>query len=341
MKSKILITGAAIVALLAGCTKPTPDPVEQAQVPQASSSQFGVSVNDGRLHFATIQDFNNALQLVNNERRSFAAYVQTLEGFTSKQEAKQMNKSEPTCDCPLDDDYATAMVNSHFMMDVGDWTVKLNGCNQRYYALYKRGLTDEQTATGIAALAACDFATTHHFYEISNEYDLAEELSILEEIFAGNPNAAERRCKDVACSDRMDVSWADSYNSWGSVWITLPETRLHYNRAWFGGAVTIYAFDDGSDNFFQNRWFYELYDSQFKERCGDGHTINAESNILYDSHGGWDGSHPGQWWQDRIYDGPRLKAGEGSVKAKSKHRKDKFNPDHNFFWETVDLEILF
>lgn len=330
MKTNLLSVFAVCAVLLVSCNKQAVEPIDNAA--PAAKLNYGLSVNDGRLHFATINDFKNVIDLTNDDRRKFVAYVSNVAGFTSRAKAsKQMTKSE-VCNCALNDDYATAMVNENFMMDIGKWTVKLNGCDQKFYALYREGLAEAEVIARTNALVACDFDQQYHFYEISNEFELAEELSILEEIIGGNPNAGERRCKEELSDELEANSWPDTYGS-----VTLPWTKLAYTRAWFTGTIQIYAQVDGNDFYFMNHWYYETYDSEFKEKCGDRHFLYNKSKIAYDGDTHWMGS---DWWYGELYQGPRIKEGEGSVTVKSVHRDNQVAP-HNFNWETPMLTIQF
>ena len=336
----------AIALLFAGCTKSNLATQKETPVLAVTEPTRQIIVNQGRLKFAstkTIRDLKMKLgqgqdEKVLKEIRNIDI-LRELENNPSSQGLR----ASSTCNCTTDLDFENAMVDQFYMFDVGNWTVKVDYCNERTFALYRPAFTASEVASKISNLAQCNFQMYLGLYTFSFDYDLLDEIDFLEDSINGS--AAGRRCRDVAASSR--VGWVyphlinnvtvTTWNNGQPFQAIVPAVMVEYVRGWTSGRIKSYMnYTSGVPNGFGSYNFL-FASTTFRERCGSTHTsfsgtING-TGIEVASHPGHDNTVKVQ----QTYTGARIAAGVGSIKVRARIN-DPNNPNVQ---HSADAVILF
>lgn len=341
MKKRITQLTVICVIIFAACSKGKINPAVIAEG-QTNKETTGIVVKNGRLKFASVNELRKLIEMDVEQQSKMLKDLQSLPGFTSKQEhvGNQIGrKTTSECDCEIDNPIISAMVDEHNMLDIGDWTVKLDACDtdKMTYAFYNPLYTTSEIATRSEALMDCDYNPGLGFFEFTIEHDVLDELEISEDSINGDHEAGERRCKDVACSDRSSTVW--SQTGWFDG-ITLndngltqqpvtPVLRLKYDKDFLQFA-RIYATMDLSGRFPTglSAYRFEFAATTFYERCRNMLTRNA----------GFETGQPNNNNEQEFevyFASKRLAAGLGSVKVRA-----RFNNPNMIFYSNW-AEILF
>ncbi len=341
MEKSILIVGLAV--LLAACTKKSQENLmpnsEAAKNGSAQHWSEDVTVRNGRLHF-TVEAFGKAIEADRKEEKILLERIAKLEGFTSQKEIKTslQPKIPNTCNCPTDDEIVNEIVDEAFMLEVGNFTVKFDMCQEKFLSVYRPAYSATNLEAELNSLRICDYSNHNTTYDWTFEDELFDRIAIATYDLEGvlNPYVtALFGCNETACSDREDVSWEYDYNfSAHGAPTTFPVGRfyLRYHRGTIKGTTTLWMEDTGQ----WPNWVWRFEESQYEERCGDLHTRSlggVQPNIL-DFQFIVEGPRLYVVWEE--YYGKRLKAGFGSVAVKA-----TTNPYGTFEVATDEVLIVF
>lgn len=277
--------------------------------------------------------------------------LQRIDGFKAACEKTDEPNSDSTlgsrtqseCNCTTDLELESSTLNAFYMLDIGNWTIKVDYCNDRSFALYKPFFTAAQLSDKISQLENCNYDMYNGLFQCSFDYDLMDEMDFLEDSINGN--AAGRRCRDVAASCR--VGWVyphfinnvtvTTWNNGQPFQAKVPAVMVEYVRGWASGRIKSYMnYSTGVPNVFGSYNFL-FASTSYRERCGSTHTsfsgtVNGTGTEV--------GSHLGH---DNIvkvqetYSGARIAAGVGSIKV-SARINDPNNPNVQ---HSTDAVILF
>lgn len=336
MKKRLLQLSIVCATILTGCNKEKLNaPVSEQNLDK--SADMGISVEDGRLKFASVENFNLLLSMEYSQQKEILKKIQNLEGFTSKKEllsAQAYSKPLSGCDCPIDDDYINSIIDVNNMLEIGDWTVKLDACNpqKKTYAFYNPMYSPADRTSRKNALINCNFNPSLNFFVFPYNLNVLEEIQIKTDSLNHMPY--ESRCKDVVCDDRHSTVYQAEYTG---EWINSdpipvsPVLRLDYHKGWLnhGDISVIMEYLDATPSNF-GAWAFEFDLTYYFEKCGPSHTQSATTLFgLIKNY-----NQVGRQWYE-VYSGGRLRAGAGNIKVRAKYN----DPTHPF--TSPWAEILF
>ena len=277
------------------------------------------------------------------QKREALKDFQKLPGFTSKKEiasSQLASKTSAVCDCAIDDEFITSIVDENNMLDIGEWTVKLDACDpeKKTYAFYKPLYTSNEVEIRINAMIDCNFDVSLGFFTYTFDQDVLEEIEIYTDSINGDP--INERCRDVVCSDRHDAQdpitgWFDGImlsDNGFSQQLRTPFIEIVYEKGWLAtGRTNVYmrsydAYPSSNNNFGAYEFQFEL--SYYYKRCGS--TVTRSAGTIT---GSINSGNPDQTFNE--YSSKRLRAGSGNVKVRAKLN----NP--NLFFTSPWIEILF
>jgi hypothetical protein len=226
MKTKILTALLILSACLVyvACKKdivPEQKNIENPIDNSISTNKYAVSVHNGRLKFDSFSEYFRITNLEQEEKKEFYSHLKELANFNSAAETNALkggNKSATACDCEIDDEYINEIVDTHYMVEIENFIVKLNGCTRMVYV--SDNLAANATARE-AALIACNF-TRNDFYVYTFDHVVEEELPIIRDSLNGI-NVAGRRCTEFAIGNRF------AFQNAGSVVAGASSTIYNYN----------------------------------------------------------------------------------------------------------------
>ncbi len=253
-----------------------------------------VSVRKSRLYFPNGVEVKKYLRVLNKSVGFENVLMKELkkEGFVSSSDNKAQRtgsgmKTLQECSGTSPIPAECEILDSYNMMDVGNWTIKVNFLTQKFYLLYKPFFDSTTLATRLADLEQCNFTQHAGLFERSLDYEALNELEVLEDSLNGVPETARVKRCGVACADRSDTkqkegpfdnivttTWKNGnpYNAF------IPNYVLEYNRGLIKGIIRVYIdYLNGEPNvpgaYLIVNGGSSLASSSFKKGCNDPHTI--------------------------------------------------------------------
>lgn len=348
MKSKKLIIYSLCLGALVSCNKKSVEAIPETKN-DSKVENYGITSESGRLRFKTIEQFSEVASLNGKAHRDFVEFASNIDGFTSKLEKLNTNlgqsKSVTSCNCSTEDEYVNSIANEYYMVDIEDWIVKIDVCNNKFYILDRLNLTTTELNTKIAALESCDFTPVSHIYSFTFDSELTYELDYIRDSLNGE---VYERCDDVACSDREDASDSKNFNYAVNVPYpngptmdftgTIPTLRMKYNKNIVNGSTKVYVEQNGVPygSFYQ----LEFAATSYKKKCDSWVNRAAELKALDPNNTVYYAGVTNFLFDE--YYGKRLTAGQGSVKVRVVNVTTSSSP----YWSNVSFmgdwaEIVF
>jgi hypothetical protein len=354
MKLKTLILAVSIVASFFSCKKEVIEPKINANQPSVEVKLNKIDVVDGRLRF-TGEAFREAIEADRVKTDQIIKKLQSHTSFSSinkiKNSANATNsghsKTAGSCNCDVDDDFANEIVDEFYMVDIDEWTVKIDGCLEKFYILDRVGLNPDQLEANLNDMRNCKYSEENkHLYGFSFDYELLDALEATRDEIDNGVFELAFGCGDDACSDREDVSWEYENDnvlfdtpSPHTLDVKVPRVYLRYEKKILKGVITLWIQSNEISASNPMRWNDVHYeDCIYRERCGNTHTkalFTVETidpfSLSVVSEG------PRTYYVREEYYGKRLKAGFGNYKLRVMANPDAFCDDIDTDW----VEIVF
>ncbi len=322
MKNKTILSALLCLALMA-CNKkqiPSPQsPAEQTVKNKHASARtaFGVSVRSGRLHF-TGEEWNKAVNADRLAENELFNYIRTLTDFKSVKDVG----SAPENGSATHDDFIDHLVDQYYMLDIDDWTIKVDACREKFVAINRLGFSDGDLQAEIERVRACRYVANENVFEFSFNDELLEKLVIHRKLLNDTPIPEYVLiCGEDACGDRSEVSWEDPgilitpFGSTKPIMVDVPRVYLRYKKHIFKGSMTVWVQKHkfNEDNIPMGlTWQAEFGDSEYKGICKDAtHRDAGDLEILDELSEDTEQPRKYDIWE--CYYGKRLKAAYGSA----------------------------
>ncbi len=177
--------------------------------------------------------------------------LQRIGGFTAACEKSNAytsgsglaSRKQSGCNCSADLEFESSKLDAFYMLDIGNWTIKVDYCNDRTFALYKPFFTASQLHDKISQLNDSSFQMSHGLCLYSFDYDMLEEIDFLEDSINGS--RAGRRSRDVAAGNRSGWIWphfvinvtVSTFNNGQPFEAKVPAVHVFYGRGWSCGRM--------------------------------------------------------------------------------------------------------